>query len=71
MELTLYLLVLYEGTPGYIAPESILYHTYSAKTDLWQAGCTLYSLLSGMLPFNRDDYEQVTHQRYIRSSFCL
>lgn len=53
-----------QGTPGYVAPESILYHIYSAKTDLWQAGCTLYSLLSGLLPFSRDDYEQVTHQRY-------
>jgi serine/threonine protein kinase len=51
------------GTPGYIAPESITYHTYSAKTDLWQAGCTLYSLLSGLLPYGRDDYEQVTHHK--------
>lgn len=53
-----------QGTPGYIAPESIMYHQYSAKTDLWQAGCTLYSLLSGLLPYNRDDYEQVTHHKY-------
>ena len=64
--------IVFTGTPGYIAPESILYHSYSGKTDLWQAGCTLYSLLSGLLPYNRDDYEQVTHHKWEFSSYmCI
>ena len=34
------------GTPGYQAPESLLYHVYSFKSDVWQLGCILFSLLS-------------------------
>jgi serine/threonine protein kinase/Ca2+-binding EF-hand superfamily protein len=40
------------GTAGLYAPESVLFGYYSKKTDIWQAGCALYSLLSGLLPFN-------------------
>ena len=39
------------GTLAYIAPEtvntSLGQRTYSTKTDVWQAGCVLYILLSG------------------------
>jgi calcium-dependent protein kinase len=48
------------GTPGYFAPESLLRHEYSALTDVWQAGCCLYSLLSGFFPFNPDQSIQIT-----------
>ncbi|CAE7743604.1 CPK13, partial [Symbiodinium microadriaticum] len=37
-----------KGTPGYIAPETLSRHEYSYKTDMWQAGCVLYSMLSGV-----------------------
>lgn len=52
------------GSPGYIAPESITVYQYSAASDLWQAGCTLYSLLSGLLPFHPQDYKQITQRSY-------
>lgn len=39
------------GSPGYFAPESLETRTgmreYSTKTDVWQAGCALYIMLSG------------------------
>jgi serine/threonine protein kinase len=47
------------GTAGYIAPESILRKEYSFKSDVWQAGCCLYNLLSGHFPFNPDNPAQV------------
>lgn len=34
------------GTPGYIAPESIVGKGYSVKTDIFSAGSVLYSILS-------------------------
>jgi serine/threonine protein kinase/Ca2+-binding EF-hand superfamily protein len=52
------------GTPGYVAPESITSYQYSPKTDLWQAGCVLYSLLSGMPAFNPNIPEQATDMTY-------
>jgi serine/threonine protein kinase len=52
------------GTPGYLAPESISSFQYSPKSDLWQAGCVLYSLLSGMPAFNPNIPEQVTDMTY-------
>lgn len=45
----------YWGTPGYYAPETLLECRYSAKTDIWQAGCILYTLLSGFPPFHNDE----------------
>jgi serine/threonine protein kinase len=35
------------GTEGCFAPESIMRMEYSAKSDVWQAGCVLYTLLAG------------------------
>jgi serine/threonine protein kinase len=41
------------GTRGFFAPESLATSTgmreYSTKTDVWQAGCALYVMLSGNL----------------------
>lgn len=53
-----------QGTPGYIAPESIIKLEYSPKTDLWQAGCCLYSMLSGYMAFDPDNLDQVTFGTY-------
>jgi serine/threonine protein kinase len=52
------------GTPGYIAPESIHRHEYSAKSDVWQAGCCLYNLLSGHFPFDPDNPSQITNHAF-------
>lgn len=52
------------GTPGFLAPETILHKEYSKKSDIWQAGCTLYSLLSGLPPFDPNNNKQVTEFAY-------
>lgn len=52
------------GTPGYIAPESILNREYSFKSDVWQAGCCLYNLLSGHFPFDPDQPTQIYEGTY-------
>jgi serine/threonine protein kinase len=56
------------GTPGCYAPESIVSQEYSVKTDIWQLGCILYMLLSGLTPFHRDKVEQITHRGYYKMS---
>lgn len=40
------------GTEGWFAPESITNFEYSKKTDIWQAGCILYTMLAGHPPFH-------------------
>lgn len=40
------------GTQGYIAPEILKKEPYTFSCDLWSLGCILYSILSGMLPFD-------------------
>ena len=56
-----------QGTPGYLAPESVRNHEYSAASDMWQAGCCLYSILSGGMPFD-DDINQVLKGSYNKMS---
>ena len=46
------------GSPGFIAPESLLRSEYSAKSDMWQLGCCVYSLLSGFNAFFSDMVSQ-------------
>jgi serine/threonine-protein kinase len=40
------------GTLEYLAPELILGHNVTHHADLYSAGCILYKLLSGRLPFD-------------------
>jgi calcium/calmodulin-dependent protein kinase I len=56
------------GTAGYVAPESIKYCQYSPKSDLWQAGCILYSLLSGFQAFHPQYPELIVQGRYMKMS---
>ena len=51
------------GTDGYFAPESLLRCEYSAKTDVWQAGCILYTMLAGH-PVSRMTYVGPLHATY-------
>lgn len=47
--------LLIQGTPGYLAPETITEMEYSAKTDFFAAGCCFYAMLSGEMPFDPSD----------------
>ncbi|WCJ20220.1 Calcium-dependent protein kinase [Euphorbia peplus] len=42
------------GTLFYIAPEILRGSSYGKEIDIWSAGITLYSLLSGVAPFMGD-----------------
>lgn len=41
----------YVGTPGYIAPESLL-GEYSPRSDMWSVGVVFYTLMTGRMPFD-------------------
>jgi Ca2+-binding EF-hand superfamily protein len=56
------------GTPGYYAPESLLYKEYSTASDIWQLGCVLYSLLSGCSPFHPDHPDQTIFYPFFEMS---
>ncbi|CAG9329411.1 unnamed protein product [Blepharisma stoltei] len=47
------------GSPGYIAPEILRKHYYDAKADLFSLGVILYILLSGKMPFNGKNINDV------------
>ncbi|CAE7552428.1 unnamed protein product, partial [Symbiodinium microadriaticum] len=53
-----------QGTAGCYAPETITRKLYSTKTDIWQMGCMLYAMLSGMLPFHPDYPAQITRGKF-------
>jgi serine/threonine protein kinase len=40
------------GTEGFFAPESLSKCEYSRKSDIWQLGCVLYTMLVGYHPFS-------------------
>jgi len=46
------------GSPHYVAPE-ILNGECNIKSDIWSAGVIMYSLLSGQMPFNGKDREEI------------
>jgi len=46
------------GTPYYVAPE-VLMGTYTEKCDLWSIGVILFVLLSGNVPFNGKNNEEI------------
>jgi diguanylate cyclase (GGDEF)-like protein len=52
------------GTPGFIAPESVLGHAESPATDVYGLAATAYALLTGQAPFGRaDDYREILRRQ--------
>lgn len=47
------------GAAAYLSPESLKYHNYSHKTDIWAIGVMAYFGLSGCMPFEADTDEEV------------
>jgi serine/threonine protein kinase len=47
------------GTPSYTSPEIVLGVPYGTETDVWSAGCVLYVLLSGYLPFAGSNHREL------------
>jgi serine/threonine protein kinase len=43
------------GTPGYISPEQVRGEDIGYRSDLYSVGVILYELLSGRLPFSREE----------------
>jgi serine/threonine-protein kinase len=43
------------GTPGYISPEQVRGEEVGHRSDLYSVGVILYELLSGKLPFHREE----------------
>ena len=46
------------GTPYYMAPE-VFKHLYGKRSDIWSLGVILYTLLSGYLPFQGDNVNEL------------
>jgi diguanylate cyclase (GGDEF)-like protein len=52
------------GTPGFIAPESVLSQAESPATDVYGLAATAYALLTGQAPFGRaDDYREILRRQ--------
>jgi serine/threonine protein kinase len=55
------------GTPAFQAPESLTpehgQYEFSRASDIWQAGCILYIMLTMEFPFGGDDYDGTSNRR--------
>jgi len=57
------------GTPVYMAPEQVQ-GCYDERVDVWACGCIMYVLLSGCLPFDGDDEDEV-FDKILAGNFIL
>ena len=56
------------GTPCYMAPE-VLQQSYGCESDVWSAGCIMYMLFTGGLPFDLEEVD-VFLARAQRKQLC-
>jgi len=47
------------GTPGYASPEIMQRQGHSSATDIWSLGVVIFEMLTGELPFNASNKEQM------------
>ncbi len=50
------------GTPSIVAPEQLQNGQLTPGTDVWQLGVLMYEMLTGQLPFQGSDADQLFHQ---------
>ena len=50
------------GSPYYMPPEILNHQKYNSKIDIWSAGISLYFFLTGELPFNGSNKEELFQQ---------
>ncbi len=51
------------GTPGYLAPESLLGERLDSRSDLYSLGCILYELLSGRSAFGAPNTRDILRRQ--------
>ena len=47
------------GTLGYVAPEVLESKLYTGQCDIWSIGCITHALISGALPFDNPDRDEL------------
>ena len=47
------------GTVGYVAPEVLKDEFYDFKVDMFSAGVIMFILLTGEMPFDTDDSDEL------------
>lgn len=59
------------GTPGYVAPEVLLGHSYDEQVDVWAVGVITYILLCGYEPFYDERGDQAMFRKILRGEFTF
>ena len=54
------------GTPGYMSPEQARGKGVDQRTDLWAFGCLFYELLTGTVPFSREQLQAALLHEMLR-----